>query len=217
MSGAREEILARVRAAQGRPSATPAPPIPRDYLRGDGRSQDQLVALFCQRADDYSAEVERIPTHSVAEAILAAAARHRARRFAIAPQLPRDWRPQELELNPDASLSARQLDRLDGVITGCTVAIAETGTIALSAAPHEGRRRLSLVPDLHVCLVNAPQIVGTVPEAITRLAEIVRDQRRPLTLISGPSATSDIELERVEGVHGPRRLVVLVIEGEEPG
>ncbi len=215
MSGAREEILARVRAAQGQPSATAAPPVPRDYRRGDQRPQDELVTLFCERVDDYRAEVQRIGPGGVAAAIAAAAARHGARRLAIAPQLPRDWCPQELALVPDVTLSARELDQLDGVITGCTVAIAETGTIALSGAPQEGRRQLSLVPDLHICLVREEQIVGGVPEAVARLAEIVRDQRRPLTLISGPSATSDIELQRVEGVHGPRRLVVLVIGGED--
>jgi L-lactate dehydrogenase complex protein LldG len=107
-------------------------------------------------------------------------------------------------------LSARALDALDGVITGCTVAIAQTGTIALTGGQHEGRRALSLVPDLHICIVEQRQIVEIVPEAVALLGDLVARERRPITLVSGPSATSDIELSRVEGVHGPRTLVVLV-------
>jgi L-lactate dehydrogenase complex protein LldG len=209
MSSAREDILARVRAAKR--NAT-APRIPRDYQRSDERPHDQLVTLFCERVDDYRAEVERVSANELSAAIGAAASRHNARRLAVPPQLPDQWRPPELELLSDDGLTPRQLDELDGVITGCTVAIAETGTIALASSPHEGRRLLSLVPDLHICIVNAEQIVGTVPEAITQLGPIVGNDRRPITLISGPSATSDIELQRVEGVHGPRKLVVLVIE-----
>jgi len=114
----------------------------------------------------------------------------------------------------DASLSFDELDRVDGVLTGCTVAIAETGTIVLSGGPTEGRRAISLVPDLHICVVGEEQVVETVPEAMAQLGELVRAERRPLTFISGPSATSDIELNRVEGVHGPRLLIVLVVSKE---
>ncbi|HEX2703275.1 MAG TPA: LUD domain-containing protein, partial [Solirubrobacteraceae bacterium] len=108
-------------------------------------------------------------------------------------------------------LSLHQLEKVDGALTGCALAIAETGTIALDAGAGQGRRALTLVPDLHICVVSSAQIVAAVPEAIARLAIGVRETGRPLTLISGPSATSDIELERVEGVHGPRRLEVLVV------
>ena len=208
MSDARAEILARVRAAKGAPGLST--PAPRAYRHVDDRPHDELVALFCERVDDYRAEVRRTPGGELIAAISEAAARHSAQRLAIPPELPEAWRPSELELVPDVALTPRKLDGLDGVITGCTVAIAETGTIALSAAPHEGRRLLSLVPDLHICVVRESEIVGGVPEAIRLLGDTTRHPGRPLTLISGPSATSDIELQRVEGVHGPRRLVVLV-------
>jgi L-lactate dehydrogenase complex protein LldG len=217
MSSARDEILARIRAATA-PSATattaaaPAPP-PREYRRTDERPHDELVALFCARVDDYKAEVQRVNAVQLPHAIGAAAAKRGASRLVIPAGLPDAWRPAELELlTDDTTLTPRELDELDGVITGCTVAIAETGTIALTSSPHEGRRLLSLVPDLHICIVNTDQVVGTVPEAIRQLGPIAGTDRRPITLISGPSATSDIELQRVEGVHGPRKLVVLVIE-----
>src|SRR4029077_18352794 len=127
----------------------------------------------------------------------------------VPPGLPADWRPPNAV--EDDGLSAHELDRLAGVVTGCTVAIAETGTIVLAGGPAEGRRALTLVPDLHVCVVEERQIVELVREARERLADLVRRERRPLTFVSGPSATSDIELSRVEGVHGPRTLVVLVV------
>jgi L-lactate dehydrogenase complex protein LldG len=210
MNSARDEILARVRAAKG--TATTLPPVPRDYRHSDPRPHDELVTLFCERVSDYRAEVRRLRADQLPDAIGAAAARHHAQRLAIPLQLPDAWRPHNLELTPDDALTARALDGCDGVITGCSAAVAETGTIALTAAPREGRRILSLVPDLHICVVESEQIVGSVPEAITQLAAIVQGDRRPITLISGPSATSDIELQRVEGVHGPRKLVVLVID-----
>ncbi len=210
MSNARAEILERVRATNG--GATTLTPTRRDYRQADERSRDELVALFCERLRDYKAKVEYVELPDLPGAIGAAASRHGARRVVTPAQLPNEWMPPDLELTPDQSLTPRELDQLDGVITGCTVAIAETGTIALSAGPHEGRRLLTLVPDMHICVVRAEQIVATVPEAIARLGPVVRESRRPITLISGPSATSDIELQRVEGVHGPRKLVVVVIQ-----
>lgn len=132
-----------------------------------------------------------------------------AGRVAVPPGLPAHWRPAGAV--EDDGLTPRDLDALDGVLTGCTAAVAETGTIVLTHGAGEGRRALTLVPDRHVCVVRESQIVELVPEALARIAPLVAHERRPVTLVSGPSATSDIELSRVEGVHGPRTLVVLVV------
>jgi L-lactate dehydrogenase complex protein LldG len=133
----------------------------------------------------------------------------RGGRIGVPPGLPAAWCPANA--TEDHGLSAHELDKLDGVLTGCTVAIAETGTLVLAGGAAEGRRALTLVPDLHICVVRTEQIVETVPEAFASLRGL---ERRPLTFVSGPSATSDIELQRVEGVHGPRTLVVVIV-GEE--
>ena len=132
-----------------------------------------------------------------------------AERLAVPEDLPTEWDPG-VELVSDDGLSAADLDALDGALTGCALAIAETGTIVLDAGEAQGRRALSLVPDYHLCLVKADSIVATVPEAVTSLEPAVKEGR-PLTFVSGPSATSDIELNRVEGVHGPRTLHVVVL------
>jgi L-lactate dehydrogenase complex protein LldG len=197
---ARDEVLARIRAVD----RTPPPAVDRTYRRTGSLSDEAKVELFAERVSDYRAEVR------VVEDIAGAVASVCTGRIGVPPGLPRAWRPATAEIVEDTKLSARELDALDGVVTGCTVAIAETGTIVLSGGDTEGRRALSLVPDMHVCVVRAKQIVELVPEALAAV-----DPRRPLTFISGPSATSDIELSRVEGVHGPRTLVVLIVNEEE--
>jgi L-lactate dehydrogenase complex protein LldG len=190
MTTARDEILARIRAI-----ARQAPkPVERAYRRTTSR--DGIVERFCERVADYRADVHRVSADEIAGFARG--------RIGVPPGLPAAWRPAGAV--EDDGLSIAELDALDGVVTGCTVAIAETGTIVLSGGPTEGRRALTLVPDLHVCVVEERQIVGILPEALA-----VLDPRRPLTFVSGPSATSDIELDRVEGVHGPRNLVVLVL------
>ena len=154
----------------------------------------------------------RVPAASVAGEIERVLASHAATRVGIPSGLRAGWRPANCTLVPEETLDTAGFDTLDGALTGSTVAIAETGTIVLACGPEEGRRALTLVPDLHVCVVERGDIVELVPEAMRRVGELVRTERRPLTLVSGPSATSDIELSRVEGVHGPRRLVVIVAE-----
>ncbi|HEY7207745.1 MAG TPA: lactate utilization protein C [Gaiellaceae bacterium] len=214
MTDARSEILGRIAAALA--GEAPSPPAPRAYRHSGSRSPDERVSLFCERVADYRADVTRIAGSDVASAIASACERHGARRLVVPAGVPTAWRPAGLELVDDTGLTSRELDGLDGVLTGCTVAVAETGTIALTGGPAEGRRALSLVPDLHLCVVEEDQIVELVPEAIAVLGRVVADERRPVTLISGPSATSDIELSRVEGVHGPRTLVVFVVGKESP-
>jgi L-lactate dehydrogenase complex protein LldG len=216
VTGAREEILARVRAALADvPAAETADDveITRDYRRHDERPVAELVDVLAQRLADYHAEVMRSAVDAVGSAVSEACRRLGLGRVVVSAGLPEDWRPRGVELVADeASLSATELDALDGAITGCAAAIAETGTLVLDGQPRSGRRVITLIPDHHICVVGADQVVGQVPEAIALLGPAVRERRAPVTLISGPSATSDIELERVEGVHGPRHLVVVIAD-----
>lgn len=211
MTAARDEILARIRAID---RGSPALVVP-EYRRAGGLDSRARVDLFAQRVADYRADVRVLAPGDVASAIGSALLERRAARIGVPPGLPAAWRADSVDLVEDHNLTARDLAALDGVVTGCTVAIAETGTIVLAGGAAEGRRALSLVPDLHICIVRSTQIVELVTEAIVALGDLVVRERRPLTFISGPSATSDIELSRVEGVHGPRTLVVLVVNQEK--
>ena len=207
---AREEILGRIRTATAEGAAPP--PVARDYRTAEhprDLAADGLLELLVDRLVDYRALVRRSTTSLVAASVVAALTERGARRIAV-PQgiLPAglDRLEPGIELvGDDPPLTAAQLDGLDGVLTGCAVAIAETGTIVLDGGTGQGRRILSLVPDYHLVVVTAAQVVAGVPEALARL-----DPARPQTWISGPSATSDIELDRVEGVHGPRTLEVIL-------
>jgi L-lactate dehydrogenase complex protein LldG len=163
------------------------------------------VARFAERVSDYRATVRE--ADALAEIIVHVCAEHDARRLGVPTRLLEGWRPEGIELVEDHGLSAGDLDDLDGALTGCALAIAETGTIVLDGGERSGRRALTLVPDLHVCVVERSQVVATVSDAIRAL----EGGRGPFTFVSGPSATSDIELDRVEGVHGPRRLEVLLV------
>jgi len=205
MSDERERILARVRAAL---ADRPQVPAASGYGPGHAAPGDP-VSLFAERAAEYRARVHRVTEDGVAAAIAEVCASHGAVRVAVPPGLPAGWLAPALEPVTDASTAA--LDAVDGVITACACAIAETGTIVLDGGPGQGARALTLVPDLHVCVVQAAQVVATVPEAVRLMADAVRERRAPLTMISGPSATSDIELTRVEGVHGPRRLEIVIV------
>ncbi|MFC7359031.1 LutC/YkgG family protein [Nocardioides astragali] len=191
---ARDEILAKVRSAlDGVEPAYAVPPAPRVPDRGD------LAALFVERVEDYRAVVTRCAAPDLAGVVAQVLDGARA---VVPPGLDLDL-PGAVT---DDGFTAYELDRFDAVVTRARVGIAETGTIVLDHAPDQGRRAISLVPDLHVCIVDAGQVVADVPDAIALL-----DPARPLTWISGPSATSDIELDRVEGVHGPRTLHVVLV------
>jgi L-lactate dehydrogenase complex protein LldG len=213
-AGARGEAARAGGTEAAAGDAAGSPTFTRAY-RVHGTLEPQArIELLCERIGDYRAEVRRVGIGELAGAIAQALNGAGAARVCVPSGIPAAWRPPGVELVEDAPLSFDELDAVDGVLTGCTVAIAETGTIVLSGGPTEGRRAISLVPDLHVCVVGESQVVETVPEAMAQLGELVRAERRPLTFISGPSATSDIELDRVEGVHGPRRLIVLVVPKE---
>ena len=230
---ARDEVLGRVRtalaadpASHGAPPSGDAPPsggapapgresAPSYRARGD-LGTPALLDLLAGRLIDYRSQVRRTGPAQVLDTVRAALAGRGARRVVLPPGLDLPGLDQPLpgqsgsldgiDLITDGGLSAQELDSMDGVITRAAVAIAETGTIVLDAGPGQGRRALSLIPDYHLCLISADQVVALVPEAMARLTP-----GRPLTWISGPSATSDIELDRVEGVHGPRTLEVILI------
>jgi len=205
----RAEILRRIRAALA--DAPEDRPVPRDYLEVHAeRSARERTDLLAGHLADYRARVHRCAPERL-PAIIAALLTARGSRSLVAPPgLPEEWLAEvgEVEVRTDGgALTARELDAVDSVVTGCALAVAETGTIVLDGGADQGGRRITLVPDHHICVVRAPeQVVDSVPQALRRLAPA-----RPLTWISGPSATSDIELDRVEGVHGPRTLDVVLV------
>lgn len=205
MASARDEVLGRIRKAL---SDHPAPvAVPRDYDRT--RDLGDVLTLFEKQVADYRAVVRRVREQDLAAEIESSLRARRVRVMVAPADLPSWWRVGEVVWSLDAPMSplpTAALDRADGVLTGCAVAIAQTGTIVLDAGYAQGRRALTLLPDYHLCVVHADQVAATVPEALACL-----EPTRPLTFISGPSATSDIELDRVEGVHGPRNLEVLIV------
>jgi L-lactate dehydrogenase complex protein LldG len=204
---AREEVLGRVRSALGAVRAAP-PGIRRDYRQTDDRERPELLDLLTDRLEDYRATVLRCEPSTVAgvvvRALRTALGEHSPADVVVAPGVPDDWRPDGAV--EDDGRPAVALADYAATVTGVSVAVAETGTLVLDGSPLCGRRALSLLPDCLVCVVEAGQVVGGVPEGLARL-----NRTAPLTMISGPSATSDIELSRVEGVHGPRTLIVVLI------
>jgi L-lactate dehydrogenase complex protein LldG len=203
---ARDEMLARIRTALADRPVAPTPE--RLYRRAGTLEREAVLDRFVERVRDYKATVVVTgdPRRAAADAFAGAG----ARRVGVAEDLDASLRPEGLELVEDDLLPSRLLDGLDGALTTCAAGCAETGTIALDGGPGQGRRALSLVPDHHVCVIRADAIVESVPELVAALEPSAREGR-PIVLVSGPSATSDIELQRVEGVHGPRRLVVVVV------
>jgi L-lactate dehydrogenase complex protein LldG len=213
---AREEMLHRIHTALRDVPAEEQPQdvmVMRDYRRSDAAApQDEVVERFVERVAEYKVTVRRIEEDSLPQAIATVCTARSVRRLVIPKDLPEHWLPAGVErLQDDNTLTYQQLDTSDGILTGCALGIAQTGTIVLDGGAYQGRRVITLLPDYHLCVVFEDQIVDLVPEAIERLGDAVRRQRRPITFISGPSATSDIELSRVEGVHGPRTLDVLVV------
>lgn len=201
-------VLARIRAAI---ADAPTPPaITRAYRRDPIRSRDETISVFIDRVNDYRATAIRAPGDRVGDIIGEICAQREVTRLVTPDGFPGEWAENAVELVRDAELTSHDLDKLDGALTTCAVAIAETGTIVLDGGAGQGRRALTLVPDYHLCVLRADQIVDLVPEAIERLAGAAAEGR-PLTFVAGPSATSDIELNRVEGVHGPRELDIVVV------
>jgi L-lactate dehydrogenase complex protein LldG len=215
----RDRILGRVRRALADVPSDDVPyeqAVQRDYLREHGeRSVEETVDLLAENLADYRAIVHRTTVDELADVIGRLLSERGSKSVLVPSGLDAEWLGgTDAERVPDrAESTPAELDRLDSVVTGCAVAIAETGTIVLDGSPDQGRRRITLVPDHHICVVRVPeQVVSSVPQALERL-----DPTRPLTWISGPSATSDIELDRVEGVHGPRTLEVVLVSGPLEG
>jgi len=211
-TSAREEILRRIRAATTdvpREETAASFDVPRDYARG--RDLPGLVELFVERVEDYRALVTRVGSEAELPGVIDAALGDR-RRIVIGAWFEQSWLPAGVEVvDDDPPLTPDELDTVQAVVTTAAVGIAVTGTVVLDHFVGQGRRALSLVPDLHVCIVRTSQVVDDLPAAVTRLQPSVAEHRA-LTWISGGSATSDIELDRVEGVHGPRTLHVLLLE-----
>jgi L-lactate dehydrogenase complex protein LldG len=213
---ARETILWRIRHAtrdvpeQERPEDVR---VERGYRKESDAEREEIVARFAERTAEYDAKVHRVGRDELPGTIEEILKRRGVKRLVIPPYLPRGWIPEDTETLRDTAhsrLTEQELDEADGVLTDCALGIAQTGTIVLDAGRAQGRRALTLLPDYHLCVVREERIVGLVPEAFAKLEETIKAEGRAITFISGPSATSDIELNRVEGVHGPRTLEVLI-------
>lgn len=217
-SGARSAILAAIRSANSAAANSGATDtrevevayaqIPRTYVQHTALSREDIIALFAERLIDYNAHVVSCATDQIPSAIRAALEHEKAQRILIPADFPSDLLPPGLDITADQILSPAELDRFDATITLCTLAIAETGTLVLQGLAGQGRRAATLVPDVHICILRADDVVATVPEAFARLEP---SSIQPLTFISGPSATADIEMTRIKGVHGPRFLHVLLV------
>jgi L-lactate dehydrogenase complex protein LldG len=199
---ARDEILTRIKTAIEPAEERAQTPIPRAYRT----ATEADLTTFLDRLAQYDAATRTVDRADL-DATVRTTLKSRGRRIVVPPGIPDAWTSDvEEPLTDDPPLTADELDQADGVLTTCALAIAQTGTIVLDGGPGMGRRALTLLPDYHLCVVRHDQIVSCLPQAIANL----RDPTRPLTFISGPSATVDIEMVRVRGVHGPRRLEVIV-------
>jgi len=216
MATAKETILWRVRHATRDVPEEERPEdvrVERDYREEGEATREEIVARFAERTAEYEARVHLVGHDDLPRKIEEVLEKRGVRRLVLPPYLPKQWIPEGVETLRDAAhsqLTNKELDEGDGVLTGCALGIAQTGTIVLDAGRAQGRRALTLLPDYHLCVVREEQIVDLVPEAFANLEQTVKTEGRAITFISGPSATSDIELNRVEGVHGPRTLEVLI-------
>ena len=214
---AREEVLARIRQATTDVlDKNPVTDVPVDWTYGQPLTTPDVVADFVEKVEDYKAMVVRVASDGVADAILDALRQLGAASAVLPDGLPEEWvkalAQSDIELFSDQpALDRAHLNVIDAVVTTAAVGMADSGTIALDHGEGQGRRALSLLPDRHICVVRTDQVVSDVPEGIARLAPALR-ARRPVTWLSGGSATSDIELSRVEGVHGPRHLWVILVD-----
>lgn len=218
MSSAKDVILSRTRHALRDVPRDEKPenvPIERGYRSKSEASRKEILDQFAEYVAEYEAAVHRVGEEDLPEAIQKALERRGVEKLVVPSDLPEEWLPDDVELlkeSPEDQLTNDELDGSDGVLTGCALGIAQTGTVVLDSGAAQGRRALTLVPDYHLCIVKEEQVLGLVPEAIEQLGDAVKGEGRAVTFISGPSATSDIELERVEGVHGPRTLEVLIVK-----
>src|SRR5271170_3772089 len=209
---ARDEILRRIRAATGGVSDGSAvragwDGLARGYKRGASLGREAIVALLEGRLRDYDARVMRVRAAEVSACVAKMLGERGKRRMVVPRGLAAEWLPTGFDFVVDGGLSAAELDGFDGVMTGATLAIAETGTVVLQNVSGQGRRAVTLVPDYHLCVVREEDVVETVPEAMARLQETAG---LATTFVSGPSATADIEMTRIKGVHGPRFLDVVL-------
>lgn len=208
MNTARQEMLDRIRQAlAGAPLGLRYDAIRRDYIQAGLLEPEQRIQLFEDRVRDYGAGIRRCASNELPTVIHEIALQRGKSSLVITRAFPYNDLPDSIEFLPDDELSVAELDRCEGVLTSCAVAIAVTGTIVLRHTQQEGRRVLTLIPDYHLCVVRTEQIVETVVQAIRVVAQW---KNAPITTISGPSATSDIEMTRVKGVHGPRTLDVII-------
>ncbi len=211
MSAAKEQILSRIRTAlngNSIPVLDKRAQLKTDYRREGTLSASSRVELFIDRLHDYGAVVYRSSEEAIATVVAEALQLHCKRSLLVPPVIPNNWLPENFSFTRDQNLSYAEIDASEGVLTGCALAIALTGSLVLRHSQEEGRRALTLIPDYHLCVVYEHQIVETVPEAVALTAGF---GGMPITTVSGPSATSDIEMTRIKGVHGPRTLEIILL------
>ncbi|HXE15080.1 MAG TPA: LUD domain-containing protein [Bryobacteraceae bacterium] len=209
MSTAREEILRRINSVK---HSVTDEPVPRNYNRTGVLDAAERIELFCDRLHDYGSTVHHAGPSRIPAVIGEILSERGKRGLLVSPGLPEAWLPDGFAFARDHSLSYPEIDSSEGVLTGCAVAIALTGTIVLRHSEQEGRRALTLIPDYHLCVVFEDQVVETVSEGINAMGSFASS---PITTISGPSATSDIEMTRIKGVHGPRTLEVILVSAAD--